>query len=76
MNIHELYEKEINDRNKLQYNHGGRGEFYGGNQIYTTGFNNKVVPFSGKGYKLTTDNNIKKNRNCFQRFKEWLKSII
>lgn len=72
----------MNDINKLQYNNGGRGEFYGGNQIYTTGFNNKVVPFSGKGYKLTNDSHIdtiettKKNRNCFQRFKEWLKSII
>lgn len=86
MNVHELYKKEVRDANKVQTNHGGRGEFYGGDQIYTTGFKDKVVPFSGKAYKLNdsdikTDPEIKasqqkKPKNCFQRFKDRLRSIF
>jgi len=86
MNIHELYKKEVQNSNKVQTNHGGRGEFYGGDQIYTTGFKDKVVPFSGKAYKLN-DSVVKpdepdlpskpqKPKNCFQRFKERLRSIF
>lgn len=58
MNIHELYEeqkalnKKSSDSQSLK---GGRGEFYGGNQIYTTGFKKQVTPFSGQGNKLNSD---------------------
>nr|QBK91683.1 MAG: hypothetical protein LCPAC304_00090 [Pithovirus LCPAC304] len=31
---------------------GGRGEFYGGDQILTSGFKKKVVSFTGKGHLL------------------------
>ena len=55
MNIRELYKKEKSDATKVHHNHGGRGEFYGGDQIYTTGFKDKVVPFSGTGYKLNDE---------------------
>ncbi len=62
------------------------GEFYGGDQIYTTGFKDKVVPFSGKAYKLN-DSDVKQNeavkasepkkpKSCFQRFKDRLRSIF
>ena len=55
MNIHELYKKEKSDATKIHHNHGGRGEFYGGDQIYTTGFQDKVIPFSGSGHKLNDE---------------------
>lgn len=55
MNIHELYKKEKSDATKVHHNHGGRGEFYGGDQIYTTGFKDKVIPFSGTGHKLNDE---------------------
>jgi len=52
MNIHELYKKEKVEKDKVKYTNGGRGEFFGGNQIYTGEFNKKIVPFTGKGHKL------------------------
>ena len=56
MNIHDLYKKERDDLAKVKHNNGGgRGEFYGGDQIYTTDFNKKIVPFTGTGYKLNSD---------------------
>ena len=56
MNIHTLYKKEKEELNKVHYNKGGRGEFYGGDQLYSTGFNKKIQPFAGKAHKLNDAN--------------------
>ena len=63
MNIKELYKKEQEDRKKIKYNNGGRGEFYGGDKIYTTGFNKKVQPFTGPGYRLNSEGEQQSEKN-------------
>ncbi len=91
MNIHQLYENEKANATKVHYNHGGRGEFYGGDQIYTTGFKDSVVPFSGRANKLSdnlpeskppdqlpTNSSPKpiKHKRCRRCIFSWFKSCI
>ena len=82
MNIHQLYKAEKVDATKTQHTRGGRGEFYGGDQIYTTGFKDKVVPFSGPAHKVSNSPSTKpieptkttKPKTCCQRWNAWVKS--
>lgn len=46
----------------VKYTKGGRGEFYGGDQVYTTGFKKRVVPFTGDYNKL--NDSFDKQKNC------------
>ena len=84
MNIHTLFKKEKDELNKVHYNKGGKGEFYGGNQIYTNGFKKQIQPFTGKPHKLNevqyddddlydddcdTDKSNKCKNCCYKTFK-------
>jgi len=74
MNIHSLFEqakKEQKEKDKVKHTRGGTGEFYSGNQIHSSNFNTKIVPFTGKAYKLTDED----KRTKWQIMRYYLQEI-